>query len=103
MKRSHIEGMSTDDLWALHVEVTELLQQRMQTEKDRLEERLKQLDARPVSGHRAYPPVTPKYCNPDLPSQTWAGRGKQPRWLIAQLRSGKRIEDFRIKQAGNRK
>ena len=103
MKQFSIEGMSTDDLWSLHVEVTELLQQRMQTEKERLEERLKQLDGRPVSGHRAYPPVAPKYRNPDQPSQTWAGRGKQPRWLVVQLRSGKRIEDFRIKQAGNRK
>ena len=102
MKRTNLEGMSTDDLWSLHVEVTELLQQRMQTEKERLEERLKQLD-RPVSGHRAYPPVAPKYRNPDQPSETWAGRGKQPRWLVAQLQSGKRIDDFRIKKAANRR
>ena len=31
-----------------------------------------------------------------LSAETWAGRGKQPRWLVAQLRSGKRIEDFTI-------
>ena len=102
MKRIELDGMSTDDLWSLHVEISQLLQQRIQTEKLRLEERLKQLEA-PVSGRRSYPPVPPKYRNPEQPSETWAGRGKQPRWLVAQLRSGKRIDDFRIKKAANRR
>jgi DNA-binding protein H-NS len=93
--------MSTDDLWSLHVEVSQLLQQRIQTEKLRLEERLKQLKA-PVSGHRPYPPVPPKYRNPDQPSETWAGRGKQPRWLVTQLKLGRRIEDFRIQVRNKR-
>jgi DNA-binding protein H-NS len=102
MKRIELDGMSTDDLWSLHVEVSHLLQQRIQAEKLRLEERLKQLEA-PVSGRRPYPSVPPKYRNPDQPSETWAGRGKQPRWLVAQLRAGKRIDDFRIKKAANRR
>ena len=97
MKRTELDRMSADDLWSLHVEVSQLLQQRIQTEKARLEERLKQLKA-PVSGRRPYPPVSPKYRNPDQPSETWAGRGKRPRWLVAQLGSGKRIDDFRIKK-----
>jgi len=45
---------------------------------------------------RAYPRVFPKYRNPAEPSETWAGRGKKPRWLTAQLKSGKQIDDFRI-------
>jgi DNA-binding protein H-NS len=45
---------------------------------------------------RAYPTVLPKYQNSAEPHETWSGRGKQPRWLIAQLRSGKHLEDFRI-------
>src|SRR5262250_21619 len=98
MKRAELDGLSADDLWSLHVEVSQLLQQRIQTEKTRLEERLKQLTA-PVSARRPYPPVSPKYRNPDQPSETWAGRGKRPRWLVAQLGSGKRIEDFKIKKA----
>jgi DNA-binding protein H-NS len=28
---------------------------------------------------RPYPKVTPKFKNPQDPSQTWSGRGKQPR------------------------
>src|SRR6476620_1335223 len=94
MKRAELDRMSTDDLWSLHVEVSRLLQQRIQQKKLRLEERLKLL-RNPVSGRRPYPPAA-RYCNPDQPSETWAGRGKQPRWLVAKLKSGRRIEDFRI-------
>ena len=36
MKRTGLDRMSTDDLWSLHVEVSELLQQRIQTEKQLL-------------------------------------------------------------------
>ena len=100
MKQAELDRMSTDDLWSLHVEVTQLLQQRIQQEKLRLEERLERLQtpgvSRRVSGRRPYPPVLPKYFNPDQPSETWSGRGKQPRWLVAHLKSGKRIEDFTI-------
>lgn len=95
MNRTQLDRMDIDDLWSLHVEVSQLLQQRIQAEKLRLEARLKQLKA-PVSGRRPYPPVPPKYQNPDQPSETWAGRGRQPRWLVEQLGSGKRIEEFRI-------
>jgi len=51
---------------------------------------------KPSTARRPYPAVVPKYRNPDRPSETWAGRGKKPRWLAAQLKSGKRIDDFRI-------
>ena len=102
MKRIELDGMSTDDLWSLHVEVSQLLQQRIQAETLELEKRLKMLEG-PVSGRRPYPPVSPKYRNPENPSETWAGRGKQPRWLVAQLGSGKRIDDFRIKKVRARR
>lgn len=40
--------------------------------------------------------LKPKYRNPADKTQTWAGRGIQPRWLVAALKSGKRLEDFSI-------
>ncbi len=40
--------------------------------------------------------VKPKYRNPANKSETWAGRGKQPRWLVAAIKSGKKIQDFAI-------
>ena len=101
MNRAKLDRMNTDDLWSLHVEVSQLLQERIQREKHHLEERLKLLQT-PVSARRPYPPVRPKYRNPDRPSETWAGRGKRPRWLVAQLKSGRRIEDFRIRVRNKR-
>jgi DNA-binding protein H-NS len=41
--------------------------------------------------------VAPKYRNPADPSQTWAGRGQQPKWMSSQIASGKVLEDFLIK------
>jgi DNA-binding protein H-NS len=40
--------------------------------------------------------VAAKYRNPQNPSETWTGRGVRPRWLQAQLDSGRNIEDFKI-------
>ena len=101
MKRAELDRMSTDDLWSLHVEVSQLLQQKIEREKLQLDERLKRLQA-PLSGRRTYRPVFPKYRNPDQPSETWAGRGKRPRWLVALLKSGRRIDDFSIQVQNGR-
>ena len=60
MKRTELDRMSTDDLWSLHVEVSQVLQQKIQQEKLRLEERLKLLQTPVVSGRRPYPPVLPQ-------------------------------------------
>ena len=39
--------------------------------------------------------VAPKYR--DLTTgATWTGRGKQPKWLAAAIKGGKKLEDFKI-------
>jgi DNA-binding protein H-NS len=103
MKRTNFDSMSIDELWTLQDGVAETLATKITNEKSILEKRLSQLTQqlqtvrpRRQRGRRPYPRVLPKYRNPDTPSQTWSGRGKQPRWLTAQLRSGKRVEDFLI-------
>lgn len=40
--------------------------------------------------------VEPRYRNTSNPKETWTGRGKQPRWLVAQLEQGTKLEDFLI-------
>lgn len=40
--------------------------------------------------------VAPKYRNPANESETWSGRGKQPRWLAAYTAQGRALEEFRI-------
>jgi DNA-binding protein H-NS len=109
MKSDDLKLISTDDLWALHVEITTVLTRKITAEKRQLEERLQMLLARgtldkpSLRERRPYPQVFPKYRNPKEPSETWAGRGKQPRWLTAKLTSGKKLEDFRIRPSSDRK
>lgn len=102
MERADFDRMSIDDLWSLHIEVSRLLQEKMKTEKIALEERLRTLNA-PPPARRPYPPVDAKYRNPERPSETWSGRGKQPRWLVAQIKSGKRIDEFQIRQLSTKR
>ena len=40
--------------------------------------------------------VKPKCRNPADPSQTWAGRGKRPRWFTEALAAGKKEKDLLI-------
>lgn len=105
MNQNDLRSMSTEELWALHEEVTTMLAATLLAEKRVLEDRLRQLKGSieserkaPQPGRRPYPTVVPKFRNPDRPSETWAGRGKTPRWLAAKLKSGQRIDDFRIRQ-----
>lgn len=37
-----------------------------------------------------------KYHNPEDPSQTWSGRGRQPQWFKAAIQAGKSPEDLEI-------
>ena len=39
--------------------------------------------------------VAPKYRD-SASGATWTGRGKQPKWLATALKSGKKLEDFKI-------
>jgi DNA-binding protein H-NS len=41
--------------------------------------------------------VKPQYQNPEDASQTWTGRGRQPKWIATGLESGKTLNDFRMK------
>ena len=99
--------MSVEELWKLHEEVTLVLAQKLKAETTELEKRLRQLQgvddvSSLYRSRRPYPPVPPKYRNPKNPTETWSGRGKQPRWLQPQIRAGKRLDDFLIDRAARR-
>jgi DNA-binding protein H-NS len=117
MKKMDLVSMSVDDLWSLHGEISEILSARITTEKRELEKRLAVLNGgrdaiegkNALQSHgpngkarRKYPRVFPKYRNPHT-SETWSGRGKQPRWLVAAIKTGRKIEDFEIGGAGESK
>jgi DNA-binding protein H-NS len=97
------QTMTIDELWALREEIGKLLEAQLMRERQRLEQRLAQLGTNGHTKHngsnaarRPYPKVIPKYQNPAKPTETWSGRGKQPKWVSAQLKSGKTLDDFAI-------
>lgn len=40
--------------------------------------------------------VRARYRNPADSEQTWTGRGRQPRWVVAALAKGKKLDEFLI-------
>ena len=40
--------------------------------------------------------ISPKYRNPDNPSEIWSGRGREPKWMQREMASGKSRDDFLI-------
>ena len=118
IKKLDLESMSVDDLWSLHEKISRILSARITSEKQELEKRLAVLNRgrSVIEGEdfgkdsdsankvrRQYPRVFPKYRNPATPFETWSGRGKQPRWLVAAIKSGRKIDDFRIRDEANSK
>jgi DNA-binding protein H-NS len=115
-KKLDLDAMSVDEMWQLHEEISRVLSVRLKAEKRELEKRLAQLrhgeeeregESAPLKNtrgvRRKYPRVVPKYLNPNKPSETWSGRGKQPRWLTAALKAGRTIEEFAIGNPGPNK
>ena len=99
MKTKNLAIMSVDELWKLHEEICTILSTKMDAERRELERRLARLNGRAEDkpkARRPYPKVHPKYRNPERPSETWSGRGRQPRWVGAQLSSGKNVDDLLI-------
>jgi DNA-binding protein H-NS len=91
--------MTTAALWSLREELDAILATKLDAEKQELERRLARLNGRVEQRQKArrpYPKVPPKYRNPERPSETWSGRGKQPRWVGAHLRSGMKVDDLLI-------
>jgi DNA-binding protein H-NS len=112
MDKLDFAAMPLDDLWSLHEQITKVLSTRIIAQKRELEQRLLQLnrsthvseaadatlkgESGKFRSRRKYPLVLPKFKNPSEPGETWSGRGKQPRWLVAALKAGSKIQDFEI-------
>ena len=105
-----LKSMSIDRLTSLREKVDTTLRTKITEARRDLEVKLSKLSRVNLSRGRAFPRgyglVAPKYRNPDNPSETWAGRGLKPHWLVAALKSGKKLEDFLIarpRERGSRK
>lgn len=93
--------MSSEELWTLHENIGSILANRIEAETRQLKDRLDELSrtfAPRSRERRRYPKVLPKFQNPTQPEQTWAGRGRQPRWFSEMIDAGMSVDDLRIRK-----
>jgi DNA-binding protein H-NS len=93
MPKPNLSSMSVDALLKLRLEISKILDHKA----NELRRQLSMLGggksaAHPLKGRKA--PV--KYR--DRAGNTWAGRGAKPRWLVAAIKKGKKLDDFLIKR-----
>src|SRR5579859_5447099 len=106
--KMNLKSMSIDALVGLRGKIDAVLGSKVADERRSLESSLAKLTrfesggsrAKSAFGRGARGKVAPKYRNPENPGETWAGRGLKPRWLAAALKSGKKLDDFRIAGVG---
>jgi DNA-binding protein H-NS len=97
---ANLSAMSVDALLKLREDITKILDRKA----DELRSQLSMLGGASLRRKQASSlirrKVAPKYRSPS--GETWAGRGAQPRWLVAALKKGKKVDDFLIKRKAKR-
>ena len=104
----NIDKLKTEEIQTLIKELEQELENRMESEKKALADEIRTraealgIPVRDLMNlvndkSRKKPgAVQAKYANPDNPSETWAGRGRKPRWVDDQLKNGKTLDDLLI-------
>jgi DNA-binding protein H-NS len=102
-----VKSMAFNELVKAKAKIEAELELRAAKERSRLIDaigRLRKISATPLNGPSTGRPHALKgkklpalYRNPKNRSETWAGRGNRPRWLVAALKGGKKLEAFAIK------
>jgi DNA-binding protein H-NS len=95
MAKVNLSGMSVEALMDLRKRVDETLNERRAELQMHLERmalvggaRVVRGGGSPLRGRK----VPPRYRSPS--GETWAGRGAKPRWLVAAIKRGKKLDDF---------
>jgi DNA-binding protein H-NS len=104
MPKVSLSGMTVEALMDLRRRVDEMLHQHHAKLEKQLERiavfgggrRIVRGGGSALKGRK----VPPKYRSRS--GDTWAGRGAKPKWLVAAIRGGKKLEDFLIDK-GRRK
>src|SRR5215475_6020499 len=99
MAKLNLSRMDVESLATLRKQVDELLLKRRADIESQLGalaaltgERVRRGRGSSLKGIK----VAPKYR--DRAGNTWAGRGAKPRWLVAAIKEGKKLEDFAIEK-----
>jgi DNA-binding protein H-NS len=89
-----------DDLRTLHREIGALIAQRRHETLEQLKQQIAVLgfnvDDLVPTKKRGAASASVKYRDPDLPENTWSGRGKRPHWLQDKLAAGRSLDEFAI-------
>jgi DNA-binding protein H-NS len=106
MANINLSGMTVEALMDLRKRVDEMLLER----RAELQKQLERMGAIAVVGGARVArgggsalrgrKVPPKYRAPS--GETWAGRGAKPRWLVAAIKGGKKLEDFLIDKSARK-
>jgi len=99
MPKLNLSGMTVEALMHLRSRVDEMLLERraeIETQLEQMDRAIVVVGRRRVAGRSALKgrKVPPKYRSRS--GETWAGRGARPRWLVAAIKGGKKIDDFLI-------
>jgi DNA-binding protein H-NS len=97
MPKINLSGMTVEALMDLRERVDGLLSERRVELQQQLERIAGPGGARVVRGGGSVlkgKKIPAKYRGPS--GETWAGRGARPRWLVAAIKGGKKLDDFLI-------
>jgi DNA-binding protein H-NS len=103
MPKVNLSRMTVEALMDLRERVDETLLKRRAELQQQLERIAVGSGARVVRGsgsHLKGRKVPPKYRSPS--GETWAGRGARPRWLVAAIKRGKKLDDFLIDKSARK-
>jgi DNA-binding protein H-NS len=103
LAKINLSGMTVEALMDLRKRVDEMLFERRAELEKQLEKMAVVGGRRVVRGGRSAlrgRKVPPKYRGPS--GETWADRGAKPRWLVAAIKDGKKLDDFLIDKSGRK-
>ena len=100
MPKVNLSRMTVEELMDLRERVDGLLSERRAELQEQFERIAIVGGARVVRGVLRGRKVPPKYRSPS--GETWAGRGARPRWLVAAMKGGKKIDDFLIDKSARK-
>jgi DNA-binding protein H-NS len=104
MPKINLSRMTVEALMDLRQQVDEMLVKRRAELEQQLERIAVAGGARVGRGDRSVlkgRKVPPKYRGPS--GETWAGRGAKPRWLVAAIKGGKKLDDFLIDKSARKR
>ena len=103
MATQNLSGMTVEALMDLRKRVDQTLHERradMERQLKRMGSAIAVVGGRGGGSVMKGKKVPPKYRSPS--GETWAGRGAKPRWLVAAIKRGKKLDDFLIDKSARK-